>query len=466
MRAFTATFVLASIAASALAHGGEYHGPRGEPPPEECHDPSDPPPPPSDWAAWWADAKDEFAPRAADDSREAARRAVATATPRLREIVFDEARNFRVRAAAMTALARGGDDSVAPFARKIALADGESVRREFRESATLALGFLGRADATTRTFLADVLVHGPRDGSFVRAFAALALALLGDEPSTTRALLAAVARPESEANVKPACLLALGLIGDASAAADLASIVRDGRLADDAAASFTVLERAYAYEALARIDRGRGAEFALLSAPLRGRVAFCFEVQRVAAATIGRIPADVSADRRREIIDLLVAFLDDATSDTTAHCLATISLGRLGATGDADERKRILAVLQRRLDEDSDDAAPFAAAVIACIARSGADAERVALAKIARRIAADPRDAVRTAFAAVRDAVDRPSIEVRRLDALTESAPADVAASAIEELGRLVARDDAPRVATDADPFGQIAAIAAARRTR
>jgi hypothetical protein len=443
--------------------------------PPDSREPTDPPPPPEDnldWESWWTAARGEITtpPVAAD--RESARRAVvAEATPLLREVLYDEARNWRARVAAMTALARIGDASIVPFAKKIALADVESVRRELRESATLALGLLGRDDAATRAFLADVLRRGPRDESFVRPFAAVALGVAGDDPSraSAAALLDAVAREEPDLNVRPACLLALGLLDCDAVRPDLAAIVSDGRSPREGAEKLSDLERSFAVEALARIGGQDDATLGLLESLVRGRgPAIPIDVRRVAVSALGRSTSAIGADRRRSVVDLLVDVVADPSADDESRRLALVSLGRLGAAApDAKAGTQIAAAILRLYDRLADGAAPFAATALGMIVRGGNIDDRV-VARIRRRIDADARDYVRTTFDRVVDAKSDPaedaSASVGKSVALLRDpdAPGDGLRAAADALGEIGARDDVPspaRIATDVNYRAQVAAI-------
>jgi hypothetical protein len=471
MRAFVSIVVACALAASAFAHGGEYHGPAGEVPPD-IREPIDPPPPPEiDWTSWWSTARDEFAPRRVVADRAATQRSVAErATPWLRELLYDESRNWRGRVAAMTALAKIGDESIVPFAKKIALADAESVRREFRESATLALGLLGRGDAATRVFLERVLAQGPRDDPRVRALAAVSLGLSGDDAAAA-ALLDALAREEPDRNVKPACFRALGLLRPAAVLPDLAACVRDGRLPRKDAEALSDAERAFAVEALARVGERDVATLDLLSTLVRDRgAAVSVDVRRAAVCALGRWTSFTGDDRARAVVGLLLDVVNDAETDGDTRRLALVALGRRGASaGDAKPGTEIAAQVLRLFDRLDDDVAPFAATALGMIVRAETADERVG-ARIRRRIETDARDTVRTAFDVVANVApdevvdDAAKIEKSVAVLRDPGASGDALRAAALALGEIGDRADVPvraRIATDATNDALVAAITA-----
>jgi HEAT repeat protein len=349
------------------------------------------------------------------------------------------------------------------------------VRREFRESATLALGRLGRGDDATRAFLADVLRSGPRDESFVRAFAAVALGLAGDDPShaSAEALLETVARAEPDGNVKPACLLALGLLGSDSAAPRLADAAVSGRPPRESTDGLSAVERAYAVEALARVAGREDATRELLSKLVREH-GVPVEVRRAAVCAIGRStsPGD---DRTRAEVRLLLDVVDDAAADEDVRRLALVALGRRGASaGGAEEAAEIAAAVLRLFGRLEDDAAPFAASALGMIVRAPTTHERV-VTKIRRRMESDARDAVRGAFEAVlvvrRDEVDDGGPAIDGLVAVLRdpSASGDRLRAAASALGEIGDRDDVPalaRAAADADYRPRVPAVEALASVR
>lgn len=260
-----ALVVVATASRLALAHGGGgYRGPKWDPPPD-VRAPADPPHPIEDereldFARWWPRNRDAILrPRIA---ARVSRAAIESALPVLRALLGDPSQPERVRAASAVALARMGDGPSAATLKTLASAGSEEVPPTLRGAATLALGFLRRDDPGIRAFLVELVRDTSRDGSPVRPCAAVALGLHADtwrpDPGTSAFLMNELSRSQTDAEVKPACFIALALCADSGVVQELVAVATYGRL-PSGGAEFGVRERMRAMWALGRVTRARDA---------------------------------------------------------------------------------------------------------------------------------------------------------------------------------------------------------------
>jgi len=278
--------------------------------------------------------------------------------------------HFDVRAAAVIALGKAGDvRAVEPLVDAL----GDS-HKQVSESAALALGILGEKAAISvlRELLIDSregrkLVRRPQEVPFrTRAFAAIALGLIGDA-SAAPDLLDAV-RADSRHRDLPSCA-AVGLAlmgapaGDAVPA--LLDLVRSGRSSD--------VVRAHAINALGKI--GDRSALSTLQKALRDK---SLHVRRSAVQALGRVARADDAVATR----MLVEVVRKGRDPQSVHW-GCIALGRIG--GAMPEKTLTELVVRGNGQEQA-----FAAIGLAMIAAR--DGERDAVSEHLRRGLESVRD--------------------------------------------------------------------------
>jgi len=219
-----------------------------------------------------------------------------------------------------------------------------------QSAATLALGVLGddgardALRAQLRDDSAGRAVAGGAVPTRTRAFAAFALGLIG-RPVDALLLAQIVERsPDSEREVKAACILALGLLGEQDAVANAVQATLLLQLADR---RLDPMVRGHVPTALART--GDPALLPELLAAFRERDASQDE-RRSEALAFGRLatPSDAA------VVEALLDALDDGGDGHLRH-FAIIALGEIGARDASapapDEAKLRERILDRLLDE-------------------------------------------------------------------------------------------------------------------
>lgn len=425
---FLAAAVLGTAAAlvpgTAYAHGGR--GPPGEIPPDASRNPEDPPPPPEglppegpptedDWSEWWLHNHRELlarcrttrrAPLAERELRRVTDDSVTTVVvSRLRTLLADNEESLHVRSAAALALGRIGDPSSAPLLRDLATNPVRDHHRRIEETATLALGLLP-PDPRTRAFLLGrVLTPEDARRSFRRPFAAIALGLLRGTPEerrlASRALFEAIACEEPESGMRPACFVAIGLLGDESAIPELVELVTERGAASGAMRPLSSVERSFAVEALARIGSpgpdGMVVD-ALIALVERSRIWVADGGRRAAVVALGPIAARNSARIPRAAALLRELSSDGQVAPPDRH-LALVSLGRLGTSAAIDARTKaaIVAHLRSVMVGDRPSDAPLAAHALALVSRAIRE-------QAGRAAGGDVRTSIRMRFARETDA--------------------------------------------------------------
>ncbi len=271
--------------------------------------------------------------------------------PALHKLLEQDKLLFDIRSAAALALAKIGDQSIIPTLARMARNDkkaGSDYHREVEETAALAFGILQVDSVEVRTLLVELMQDRSRKGSHVRAFSAISLGLLGDNPehfnTSFDALLALVANKESARDIKPAALLAIGLLEDDRAVPDLLFMLANGRANVRGSDSLNDVEMAFVVEALGRIGapgvEGDGtAVFDAVSAVLtakgkskrKGRKSAKVNVRRSAAIALGRIAPLGDASLQARAISLLKTEASGA-KDASERNFAMIALGRIAAS--------------------------------------------------------------------------------------------------------------------------------------
>lgn len=389
------------------------------------------------WMFWWAANKDEllqvkravmvmqrgtitgtgFGTPAKSGIRSVTDEAIHNSVvPALRKLMADDAENFHVRSAAELGLAKIGDaDSVATL-RRMAANEQRVLHREVEETASLALGVMQRDDAETRAFLMDVVRDQAKDASYARPFSAVSLGLLGDandrERAAVSALVAVIARKEPGADIKPACLMGLGLLGDDAAIPELLAMVRDGKAAAKGAVELTQIETAYAVAALGKIGRpglaAPGEDSCVLDEVIRivdkHDAKGVTDVRRSAVVALGQIGPQCTAKQQRHVVEALRRVLD-ADVEEQQRDFALISLARIGAAKDADAalRRDLVAVIGKAMEKGKGQVPAFAAMALGLVGRTisteGGTPEEGIRAPLRERFAEGGDPQLRGAFA-------------------------------------------------------------------
>jgi HEAT repeat protein len=323
--------------------------------------------------------------------------------PVLRQLLDGKDISFHIQSAAELGLVKIGDESILETLKKMALngtpaggtgaaSSGKTYHREVEESAALAFGLLQKDTAEIRSFLIDLVKDQKRDGTFTRPFAAISLGLLGSkndkDNSALTALVEVVAHKESGQDVKPACLTAIGLLGNDAAVPELLAMVQTGKSQLKGSESLDETELAYAISALGKIGRagldGQGKEYAVLEEIIKiadskdnkgDKIKHGTNERRSAAIALGQIgPSIKDAKVQKKTLEALKNLAKEA-QDTQEKNFAIISLGRIGAANDVDEgmRKETIAVLKDLLDKEKGLTPPFAALALGLIGRQFAE---------------------------------------------------------------------------------------------
>ena len=391
----------------------------------------------SSWAFWWGFNKDEilglksrvrtgmrgpttqtgFGGRSAASVRAVTDEAIANSiVPALRKLLADEAESFHVRSAAELGLAKIGDAESVETLRRMAANERHALHREIEETAALALGVMQRDDPATREFLIGVVSDQAKNASFARPFSAISLGLLGDrndlEHAAMSALVQVVAQKEPGADVKPACLMGLGLLGNDAAIPALLSMVRDGKAPAKGAVELTQIETAYAVAALGKIGRpglgSAGDETCVVDELVRilekHEAKGVADVRRSAVIALGQIGPQCSAKAQRRVVDTLRGVID-ANVEEQQRSFALISLARIGAAKGADSamRRDLTAALRKVMDKGQGQTPAFAGVALGLVGRAvaaeGGTPEEEVCAPLRERFAEGGDPQTRGAFA-------------------------------------------------------------------
>jgi HEAT repeat protein len=362
----------------------------------------------SGWGYWWGYNKDEilqlksavwrmhrgnstangFGTKSAKGNaiRPVTDRAVAEeVVPALRALLADPAQSFHIRSAAELGLAKIGDEDSIPALRRMAENEGNALHREIEETAALALGLMQRDDAETRAALLEIVTRQAKDGTYVRPFSAISLGLLGERNDRERAVASAfvsvLAQKEPGADIKPACLMGLGLLGNDAAIPDLVAMVKNGKAARPGAVDLNEMETAYAVAALGKIGKAGtskpGEETLALDEIVRilenERAKTGATVRRSAAIALGQIGTSCAPRSQNKVVDLLKRLAGDAEEQEANF--AVMSLGRIGAAKGAEQavRKEITSFLGKALDKGHGQTPAFAAMALGLVGRGMTD---------------------------------------------------------------------------------------------
>jgi len=341
-----------------------------------------------DWTFWWNFNKDELLQLKSKTRRVAtatgtsihvlgrgrSQGRVKTATdaaiaedivPALRKLLEQKDILYDIQSATALALAKIGDKSIIPVLKRMARNDkkaGSDYHREVEETAALALGILQDDSDEVREFLIELMSDKSKKGSFVRPFAAVSLGLLGKNSANFQvsfeALLAIVADQESSVDIKPAALLAIGLLQDDRAVPDLLHMLMNGRVDAKRSDRLSDVELAFVVEALGRIGTpGSGddetAVFDAVADMLAGKgtPTAAKNLRRSAVITLGQIAPHGDSKLQGRAIALLKSAAKSA-KDASERTFALVALGRIAAAdvlGDKAHRD-VVRTLQHHLD--------------------------------------------------------------------------------------------------------------------
>jgi len=308
--------------------------------------------------------------------------------PLLKTLLEDKEMSFHIQSAAELGLAKIGDESIVETLKKMAMDDGKGYHREVRETAGLALGLLQKDTPEIRSFLIEMMKDSSRDDTFLRPFSAISLGLLGDKSdkyaTTWASMLEVLSRKEPKGDIKPSCLLAVGLLQNTAAVPELLAIVQNGKTSTKGSEGLDDNVVAYAIGALGKIGEPglaeKGQETVVIdemikivdSKAKKGRSS---NERRSAAIALGQIgPGCKDPKVQKKVMDVLKGLVEDA-QDTQEKNFAIISLGRMGAAkGCADAlRAEMIKTLRNELDGGKGLTPPFAALALGLIGRTYSD---------------------------------------------------------------------------------------------
>lgn len=309
--------------------------------------------------------------------------------PALRNLLQEDDLNFDIQSAAAIALAKIGDETIVPTLQAMALNEGsgqKSYHKIVVESSALAMGLLQKDTPEIRDFLLEIVANKDMNASYVRPFAAVSLGLLGQSENpgvydqdgkVSHQLIEIIAGKESKPDVKPAALLALGLLENESNVPALMHMVNEGRVRKGAD-ELSDTELAFAVQALGKIgvpdveaeDEAVVDVMKKLIDKKKGKAAT--NVRRSAAIALGQIAPQCSEKTQGQIIKTLKAAATKAKDSSVAN-FAMISMGRIGATEGipAETRDEAVATLKFLLEKASPSSIkqPFAALALGLIGR-------------------------------------------------------------------------------------------------
>lgn len=360
-----------------------------------------------DWTFWWNFNKDEIlllksvikaAQRGAptgsgahafrggtgDRVKTATDAAIQTKIiPELRALMEQKDLNFDIQSAAELALAKIGDTSIVEKLMEMARNEGKDrFNKVVEESAALSFGLLQKDTPEIREFLIEIARDKNRNNSFVRPFAAVSLGLLGSvndkDNLVPKALIEIVNGEETKEDIKPAALLALGLLANDSQCETLLTMLKTSKTADGKV-ELSDTERAFVVQALGKIGRPGldkpGMETAILDTVLALIDEKSKEDQKVvrrsATIAVGLFAKKSDLKTQKKILATLKSTIDKRDDDPQERHFALIALGRIGGAQGADKEIRgdCVKVLNYYIDKGRSLTPPFAAMGLGLIGR-------------------------------------------------------------------------------------------------
>ncbi len=413
-----------------------------------------------DWTFWWNFNKDEilqlksevkrtqtgvqsgttvhvFGRRKSESNVKSATEAAINEKikPALKAMLEMKDLNFDIQSASAIALAKMGDETVIPTLKKMALNEKKDYHRVVEESAALAFGLLQHDSEEVRNFLIELVGDKDRNASYVRPFAAISLGLLGSHNAETASattddrvsetLIDVLAQKETKPDIKPACLMALGMIGNESMVPDLLAMLENGKVNRKGAVELKGIEKSFVIQALGKIGAPGTAEdkYAVINkieSYVVGKKAKKNDVnlRRSSSIAMGQLAPQCDGGKQIKIIKNLKAIAKDG-KDASERNLALIAIGRIAATEGIDDKTRGEAVgaLRYYLKEGKPASLmqPFAALGMGLIGRSMANPPEETIKKPLREKfeaggAPRPRGAYAIASGLVRDKLAVPTL--------------------------------------------------------
>jgi HEAT repeat protein len=340
--------------------------------------------------------------------------------PTLHELLAQKDLNFDIQSAAELALAKIGDATIVEKLMEIARNDKSGTdhyNKVVEESAALALGLLQKDTPEIREFLIEVVRNKDKNSSLVRPFAAVSLGLLGDRNDrdglVPKALVEIINSQETKEDVKPSCLLALGLLRNDTQCERLLGFVKTGK-SEDGKVELDDTEIAYAIGALGKIGRPGldkpGSETAILDAILAvlgDKSTAEKNPRRSAAIALGQLASRCDVKTQKDRILKTLKSVVDKTEDAQEKHFALIAMGRIGSTPGCDKEMRdeCIKVLNFYLERGKTLTPSFAAMGLGLIGRQMMEkAEPVDEERI--------REPIRKAFKETKDARSRGAFAV------------------------------------------------------
>ncbi len=312
--------------------------------------------------------------------------------PALQAMLDEEDLNFDIQSAAALALAKIGDKTIVPTLKRMALnqkTGSGKYHRVVEESAALAFGLLQDDSDENREFLIQLISDKDRNASFVRPFAAISLGLLGAEndkfDQTYEALMNILQGKESKPDIKPASLVAIGLLENEQAVPDLLFMLDNGKVDRKGAEALKDYELAFAVQALGKIgrpgtDEDANAVIDKITSLLTGKGKKKAEknIRRSAAIALGQIAPQCETKVQDAIIGTLKSVAKNG-QDGSERNFAMIALGRLAAADGVDEKVRsdTVKALKYHLDKGkpANISQPFAALAMGLVGRTMSSSE-------------------------------------------------------------------------------------------
>jgi HEAT repeat protein len=294
--------------------------------------------------------------------------------------------SYHIQSAAELGLAKIGEESIIPTLKKMARNENHEYHREVQESAGLAFSLLQVDTPEVRSFLIELVKDPKNDGTYVRPFSALSLGLLGDKNDVDRsaltALLDVVSHKESGQDIKPACLVAIGLMLNDKAVPELLTIVKTKKASVKGAEELDEVELSYAVGALGKIGRpgidAPGGETVVVDEMIKivdkDAKKWGPNPRRSAAIALGQIGPKCDAKVQKRVLDALKHLADEG-EDMQEKNFAIMSIGRLGAATGVEEltRKDAIDFLKKSLEKGRGLTPPFAAIAMGLIGRAIGD---------------------------------------------------------------------------------------------
>jgi HEAT repeat protein len=307
--------------------------------------------------------------------------------PLLRLLLEEKDVSFHIQSAAELGLAKIGDESIVETLKKMATNESKSYHREVQETAGLALGLLQKDTPEIRQFLIDLVKDNKNDSSFLRPFSAISLGLLGDKNDKDRqtftAMIDVVSHKEVKGDIKPACLTAIGLLGNDSAVTELYTIVTTGKTSTKGAEELDENDKSYAISALGKIGRpgidkpGQGlavVEELFKIVDPKSKQKHSANERRSAAIALGQIGPQCEEKDQKKVLEVLTKIAEDAQDAQEKH-FAIMALGRMGATKGLPDKTRneTIGALKQMLEKEKGLTPPFAALALGLIGRQFAE---------------------------------------------------------------------------------------------